>query len=192
MRGAYSSLVLSGGFWLLETALDMPSAAEVIDYEDGAWFLRTGAVRPDGTVERFQVPVHEIHPNLILFLVFAIVTPVRHLRRCWIRVAVAFAMLVASHCLVFAIGISHNVGMLLLRRGAGFALEPETVNVFGYLVRLHSTVLFPLIPLLLFLPIWVARPPRERRRTVVTERVRPNAPCPCGSGRKYKRCCGAR
>jgi uncharacterized protein len=31
--------------------------------------------------------------------------------------------------------------------------------------------------------------PREPlRRAAVPER---NAPCPCGSGRKYKKCCGA-
>jgi uncharacterized protein YchJ len=23
-----------------------------------------------------------------------------------------------------------------------------------------------------------------------TDKVKPNAPCPCGSGKKYKKCCG--
>ena len=36
---------------------------------------------------------------------------------------------------------------------------------------------------------------RSRRtastKTVVTDKIGPNAPCPCGSGKKYKRCCGA-
>ena len=33
----------------------------------------------------------------------------------------------------------------------------------------------------------VARPVDPARR-----KTRPNEPCPCGSGRKYKRCCGRR
>ena len=34
---------------------------------------------------------------------------------------------------------------------------------------------------------------RPKGKTVkrVGEKVKPNAPCPCGSGKKYKKCCGA-
>jgi uncharacterized protein YecA (UPF0149 family) len=32
---------------------------------------------------------------------------------------------------------------------------------------------------------------RGRRGQLLSHRVGRNAPCPCGSGRKYKRCCGA-
>jgi len=31
----------------------------------------------------------------------------------------------------------------------------------------------------------------ERRRPVTRQKVGRNEPCPCGSGRKYKKCCGA-
>ena len=34
-----------------------------------------------------------------------------------------------------------------------------------------------------------ARPPRTVVRS--TAKVGRNAPCPCGSGKKYKKCCGA-
>ena len=35
-------------------------------------------------------------------------------------------------------------------------------------------------------------PPKEKQQTVVrtTKKVGRNDPCPCGSGKKYKRCCG--
>jgi hypothetical protein len=34
--------------------------------------------------------------------------------------------------------------------------------------------------------------PRVRREPIRVEmKVKPNEPCPCGSGKKYKKCCGA-
>ena len=35
-----------------------------------------------------------------------------------------------------------------------------------------------------------SQPAQPKRRT--TKKVQPNDPCPCGSGRKYKQCCGRR
>jgi preprotein translocase subunit SecA len=32
--------------------------------------------------------------------------------------------------------------------------------------------------------------PREREKVPVPQRTGRNDPCPCGSGKKYKRCCG--
>ncbi len=31
---------------------------------------------------------------------------------------------------------------------------------------------------------------QKRRPTIKTKKIRPNEPCPCGSGKKYKHCCG--
>ena len=28
-------------------------------------------------------------------------------------------------------------------------------------------------------------------RELVQDKIKPNAPCPCGSGKKFKKCCGA-
>ncbi len=35
------------------------------------------------------------------------------------------------------------------------------------------------------------RRPRRRFRVVRSQKIGRNAPCPCGSGKKYKNCCGA-
>ncbi|TET15677.1 MAG: hypothetical protein E3J81_04460, partial [Dehalococcoidia bacterium] len=32
--------------------------------------------------------------------------------------------------------------------------------------------------------------PREREKAAVAARTGRNDPCPCGSGKKYKKCCG--
>jgi uncharacterized protein YecA (UPF0149 family) len=32
--------------------------------------------------------------------------------------------------------------------------------------------------------------PREREKAPVGARIGRNDPCPCGSGKKYKKCCG--
>ena len=39
-------------------------------------------------------------------------------------------------------------------------------------------------------PAYTPRPAEMPARSATTQKVCRNAPCPCGSGRKYKRCCG--
>ena len=31
----------------------------------------------------------------------------------------------------------------------------------------------------------------ERHRTLISKKIGRNEPCPCGSGKKYKKCCGS-
>jgi len=38
-------------------------------------------------------------------------------------------------------------------------------------------------------PPWVARNPKNPRQIYAEQRVPPNEKCPCGSGKKFKRCC---
>ena len=39
--------------------------------------------------------------------------------------------------------------------------------------------------------LWGMNGGRERQETVVKpKKIYPNDPCPCGSGKKYKKCCG--
>jgi preprotein translocase subunit SecA len=38
--------------------------------------------------------------------------------------------------------------------------------------------------------VGITRAPRQQEREVVGKKVGRNEPCPCGSGRKYKHCCG--
>jgi len=41
------------------------------------------------------------------------------------------------------------------------------------------------------LKIVTNRPVEASRETVLSSKVGRNDPCPCGSGKKYKKCCGA-
>lgn len=35
------------------------------------------------------------------------------------------------------------------------------------------------------------KPPKQRREVIKRKKIRRNDPCPCGSGKKYKKCCGS-
>jgi len=69
-------------------------------------------------------------------------------------------------------------GMFDTREIAGFA--------FVWLVMVGMTVY------LLWKRYQVHRRVGQRRQTVAAAIPTLNGPCPCGSGKKYKRCCGAR
>lgn len=69
-------------------------------------------------------------------------------------------------------------GMFDAREIAGFA--------FVWLVMVGMTVY------LLWKHYQVHRRVGQRRQVVATATPALNGPCPCGSGKKYKRCCGAR
>jgi uncharacterized protein YecA (UPF0149 family) len=38
-------------------------------------------------------------------------------------------------------------------------------------------------------PPWVARNPRNPRQIFSEKKAAPNEACPCGSGKKFKKCC---
>ncbi len=65
-----------------------------------------------------------------------------------------------------------------------------SVHTFGLLGLIDPEELYALeseddVP-----PIIPFLPARTSKRFTVKQKVGKNAPCPCGSGKKYKRCCG--
>jgi hypothetical protein len=64
--------------------------------------------------------------------------------------------------------------------------EPR-LRVFSALYHFFEIMGRGLFALLAYVSGLALAAPRQRAASAVT---RPNAPCPCGSGRKFKRCCG--
>ena len=66
----------------------------------------------------------------------------------------------------------------------GLPLDPKQVEQRDRLLRLRAQATAPAIPTQIM--VGDSRQPQPGRT-----KIGRNAPCPCGSGRKYKRCCGA-
>jgi hypothetical protein len=73
--------------------------------------------------------------------------------------------------------------------GAGDIVHLSTDLPFEMFLRLFIP---QLLPFLLWMGLVHFRPaPEEKKHVIAVAPVGRNEPCPCGSGRKYKRCCGA-
>lgn len=77
------------------------------------------------------------------------------------------------------IGCDVLIGMDVITRG-DFAVN----NFYG-----NTTFTFR-IPSLEVLDFTTQAPSTAISRSIITENIGRNSPCPCGSGKKYKRCCG--
>jgi len=71
----------------------------------------------------------------------------------------------------------------------GRSLSMPAAAAWLAMSREYLIVASPVVPVAAMLPVWLR--PIRRRGPGEAGAVGRNAPCPCGSGRKFKRCCGA-
>jgi hypothetical protein len=148
--------------------------------------------RPDGPPQPWRAaPSDAIHVNVVVFAALVLATPE-------LRVAQRLTVLGAGLPLLYAADV------LALFMAVRWLL----VSDFGYLgpgatasSRITLTYYWPQLFLASVgnqaapVAAWLAGLAfalRRRRPRVAPETLGRNAPCPCGSGLKYKRCCGAR
>ncbi len=193
VRGGYSAFVAGRGAVVLSWVAAVPPE-EIVRERDGAFFVDTGLVQQNGEPFPYQrIPVHEVHWNAILFFWALSLLPKRGWRRAWWAVLVGAGALALTHIGFFAIAVYGQVAALYNEAGMGFTSE-GTVRAIGYAVQIYSVAFDKIVPFLVLVPAFVigrkpARPPRATRPGRVPK-VGRNEPCPCGSGRKFKRCCG--
>lgn len=154
------------------------------------WILDTGIER-DGRLVFYEIPIHEATWNLIIFIGLLLLVPRRRLLRRWWWALVSCGLIFLSHAGLLALNVLAYLARDYYYEGYEI-LERDTINVIARGVKLYGLVGAPLLPLLLLLPLFLKGKERGiATESAVEEKVRPNSPCPCGSGRKYKRCCGS-
>ena len=192
-RYPYSHMVVGAGSRILSVMSGMPPE-EIIEVRDGEFYLDTGLERRSGKSVEFLLPVYQVHWNSILFLSLLFITPWRLWRLRWKYLLAATLLLALSHVLFFTVTIFGRVAAAYAAAGLDIVGE-GTITAIAFTVRIYSVIIEKAVPFLLFIPVvtaWRKSPEaldkvRGKRRFV--EKVRRNAPCPCGSGKKYKNCC---
>ena len=85
--------------------------------------------------------------------------------------------------------IYHVVDIVL---GIRLLYRPSPFYSWAYMLSIFGQLWVPLLIWgLLTFRYWLPKP-RTAMVTTTRRKIRPNDPCPCGSGKKYKRCCGKR
>lgn len=195
VRFPYSHLVVRAGAPVL-TWMGGPPPEALIVVKKGEFFLDTGFNDQNQEPVLIKLQLFPVHWNLAFFLGLLFITPLSTLRSRWKYLFAASAALLASHVLYFIGGMLTNSGETFASKGMPI-LRPGLLKTLGFLTRGYSLTLDPFLPFLLFLPILLprkARAPRpvlEGKGKKTSRKVGRNDPCPCGSGKKFKHCCGA-
>jgi hypothetical protein len=127
---------------------------------------------------------YELYYGLVLLLALLLATP-------GIRLLKRFELALIALCAVFAF---HVVDITVIARNekviyhnpSEFFYDP--LRVFEFLSPAVSVLLWGLLTFKYWLPLpkTVMNPDLKPAKA----KLRPNDPCPCGSGKKYKHCCG--
>lgn len=153
--------------------------------EEGAW--RIFRLEPGGEQKRvFSIPgksLEQIHMSLILLPALLLATPVGIRSRLGLLAAglgLLVLLQVASHLLFVWAWVQYQ--------------DTDPQNPFYKLIVVSHSTAGQVYPVVLWGLItwryWLPRPATPVR-VPIAEPVGRNQPCPCGSGRRYKRCCGA-
>ena len=163
-----------------------------VDFDRREFLFDTGFQGPDGKPHLVALDVYPVSWNLVLYGSAVVMVPWRRLPRRWVWLIAGSLVLFASHVIYFALSTVVQVAQMYEGVGQGF-WSPEWRQFLGRTVQGYNLTLGNLLPFLLAIPLFLGResspsPPR-RPRPDRKRKVGPNDPCPCGSGRKYKRCC---
>ena len=192
VRAPYGEFVARRGGDVLAAMSGMP-ADEIIGEVDGKIVLDTGLVTESGRpVDPIPLAVDEVHWNLALFFCVLFVVPWWVLRRRWLYVGVAAVLMIASHVMHFTAMTFGLIAQLHDTYGLPFIVERDTSSIIVAGAQAYSLIFDKALPLLLAIPLLLTwRKGRPAPAAPEVPQVGRNEPCPCGSGRKYKKCCGA-
>lgn len=120
---------------------------------------------------------YELYYNLVLLLALFLATPnLRALKR------IKLTLIALGAIFVF-----HVVDLTVIAR---------SVRVFQAELLLFHVFVKPAVPVLLWglltFRYWLPLPKAVMNPDLKSAKAGPNDPCPCGSGKKYKYCCGRR
>lgn len=156
---------------LLIGCLEQPSRTVLVAQENRAIVCWAHSVEGNIPIARYN---YELYFDAILFLTLLFATPKLPLLKRFACVLIGIMLIIALHIVSLTACARRDVAgrgwlptFLVFVRPA-FALLLWAVLTFRYWLPWPKSVL------------------------ANGEQLRPNAPCPCGSGKKYKYCCGKR
>jgi hypothetical protein len=188
LRRPYSRLIVHAGAQVL-SLLAGRGADEIIIERGPDLYLDSGIARDDGTPARFQLHVNPVSWNGVLFAALIAATPLRLLKRRRGYVLGAAILLAASHVGYFTFSTFTMVATAYEQAGLGF-VDPRLLRALGVATQVYANMFAIALPFLLYAPVLLWRTRLAARRLPPGHAPPRNAPCPCGSGLKWKRCCG--
>jgi hypothetical protein len=155
---------------------------------DGGFVVVTGLRSANGfPLARELAEVYVPSFNLVLFAALLLGVPVRYVRRSWKYLVVATVALFLTQSAFYTARVLFSVVDIYAENGQRY-LPDAAVALLRVSWRTWGIALVDAIPFVLFAPVFLRREGGGGARRSASDR---NAPCPCGSGRKFKRCCGA-
>jgi thiosulfate reductase cytochrome b subunit len=139
---------------------------------------------------RFEawVDSRQIMSNLPVLVTLLVVTPGMRWRRRLLCTLGAIGLAFVAYAFFLVI----KVQIVLLQAHQVVAGPPSLWPALDDFFEIIGKTFFPIFIWLLFaLPYLLGRVDRRAPKAVAVGQPSRNAPCPCGSGRKYKKCCGA-
>ena len=180
----YSAIVFEAANQIF--GLERPPIAQVRSASDAFYVNHLNA---EGTTPVFRFERYGTFFNVILLAALLLAAPIRSWRERLKRSAIGISLLAAVHIAFVFVYVKAqfvNLGLIAVSSGTAYA--------YNWLAVLLGALGEGLFPLLIAAGLsgrawaWALglRFPLKTRPQV----VRRNDPCPCGSGRKYKHCCG--
>lgn len=196
VRGPYARALALGADPLVAAVVDTGGARATL-YADGVLKVNTGIPSPGAPPASGRMlsirndGVHRAGWSIVFLWALVALVPWRRLRAAPWRVAGVLAAAWALQVATLALEVIGQVGKLREAHGVPF-LAPTTATVLAGAGE-YLKVLSPFLPALLWIPVAFSlrRAGTADAAAPVAGAVPRNAPCPCGSGKKHKHCCGA-
>jgi len=202
-----SSIALGPAFAHLMAALGRPLIPAIETTEgttywvEGATIYTTRSLVDPATRRqvRFKVELWKGYSSydLILFASLMLATPGWRLRQRLRLLGIGLALLALAEFAFFMSTVEYSQHRSLpMSTGTvvyppGYSRVKEVVSTWVYyFFQTMGRGLFPLLVYVGVIGIAWTSAPRQATQRPVASTPRRNDPCPCGSGKKYKRCCG--
>jgi hypothetical protein len=130
------------------------------------------------------------YANAAFLITLLLVSPGMHMRRRLRYLGIGLGLLFASHVCYLVAKVEYSLIQAKHPLGSSIPFIWESLDQF---FEMAGKVFFPIsIWLLLTLRYMLGfvDEPVKAEATAASKRVGRNDPCPCGSGKKYKHCCG--
>lgn len=192
VRIPWTDSVIGGARPVLAAAIEEGEGKRVLKVEDRVLIVSTGIPSPRGEGRMITVRnggIDRVGWPVAFLFALAVLTPLSRLKRVWPWALGALAAVWAVQVASLSVEVLQQVAAQHAQRGLAF-VGPRVGRALT-LCGDYLELMTPIAPLAFYLPVFLVRADRpgsdDGRRSAVPR----NSACPCGSGEKFKRCCGA-
>jgi hypothetical protein len=187
LRYPYTRVTVHGGAHLLSGLTGVPAGELLLERQDR--LLLDTQLRRHGKRDVRQLDVYPVTWNVVLLLTLTLVTPLRRLRKLWPYILFAAGLLWLTQALFFCFATYAQMARVYELEGMELQSSRAT-RMLAMAVQGYGVTFSLAVPFLLYAPVFLLRERKPRKPPAGQRRPGRNSPCPCGSGRKYKHCCG--